>query len=185
MFSHISGLNLSSTKYLNYIEFKTIFCRLQAKRRLFLQETTVCRQDFTEKCITEKVVKHNQSICSNTCLPATIKGFPQCELFEDYICNFWPMWNTVYQESFRKCAKHCKWAEYTGELANYYDFDTGDWIIWNYNFDNELIEVYEEYLMYDIIGLIGTTGGTLGLFIGFSFWGFLNTLLDFLPFYKR
>ena len=48
--------------------------------------------------------------------------------------------------------------------------------------DTELIEVFEEYLMYDIIGLVATIGGTLGLFIGFSFYDkiiqFIKIFLD-------
>ena len=31
------------------------------------------------------------------------------------------------------------------------------------------VKVLEEYLIYDTIGMIGSAGGTLGLFIGFSF----------------
>ena len=29
--------------------------------------------------------------------------------------------------------------------------------------------LYEEYLIYDWIGMIGSIGGSLGLFVGFSF----------------
>ena len=54
-----------------------------------------------------------------------------------------------------------------------------------YVFDNELIEVYEEYLMYDIIGLIGTVGGTLGLFIGFSFFDVSSTIIQYIFSYNR
>ena len=39
------------------------------------------------------------------------------------------------------------------------------------------IEVREEYLIYGLEGLIGSTGGTLSLFIGFSF---LDTIKHFL-----
>ena len=36
--------------------------------------------------------------------------------------------------------------------------------------------VKEEYIIYDIIGMIGAVGGTLGLFIGFSIY---NVVLSF------
>ena len=32
-------------------------------------------------------------------------------------------------------------------------------------------KVYEEYLIFDAIGMIGSVGGTLGMFIGFSMIG--------------
>ena len=135
--------------------------------------------------MTNKLVEHNKSICSNTCLPVTIKGFPQCETMKDYLCNFEPIGDTAYSKGFKKCPKHCKWAEYNGELATYYDYDNDGWIVWIYEFDNELTEDYEEYLMFDIIGLIGTVGGTLGLFIGFSFFDVSSNIIHYLFSYNR
>ena len=38
--------------------------------------------------------------------------------------------------------------------------------------------VYEEVLIFDEIGLIGTLGGSLGLFVGFSFLGFISPLAE-------
>ena len=37
-----------------------------------------------------------------------------------------------------------------------------------FNYNDE-VEVLEEYLIYEITNVIGSVGGTLGLFIGFSF----------------
>ena len=39
-------------------------------------------------------------------------------------------------------------------------------------------KVYEEVLIFDEIGLIGTLGGSLGLFVGFSFLGFITPLVE-------
>ena len=82
---------------------------------------------------------------------------------------------------FKKCPKHCDWVEYHGaKLTSYYNHDNSNFHYWwSYHFDNELIEVQEEYLMYDIIGLIGTIGGTLGLFVGFSFLDLSSTFMHF------
>ena len=38
--------------------------------------------------------------------------------------------------------------------------------------------VYEEILIFDEIGLVGTIGGSLGLFVGFSFLGFINPCME-------
>ena len=40
--------------------------------------------------------------------------------------------------------------------------------------------VYEEVLIFDYLGLVGSTGGSLGLFIGFSFFGYVTPILDVL-----
>ena len=40
------------------------------------------------------------------------------------------------------------------------------------------VNVKTEYLIYDDIAMIGNVGGTLGLFIGFSFTGLISFLLN-------
>ena len=40
--------------------------------------------------------------------------------------------------------------------------------------------VHEEVLILDEIGLVGALGGSLGLFIGFSFYGYVVQFLDIL-----
>ena len=40
-------------------------------------------------------------------------------------------------------------------------------------------KLYEEYLIYDIIGMVGSVGGTLGLFTGFSFAYIVTLLINF------
>ena len=41
-------------------------------------------------------------------------------------------------------------------------------------------DIFEEILIVDEISLIGSLGGSLGLFIGFSFFGYITTFLDFI-----
>ena len=41
-------------------------------------------------------------------------------------------------------------------------------------------KVYKEYLITDAITLIGSVGGTLGFFIGFSINNVVNCMMDFL-----
>ena len=40
--------------------------------------------------------------------------------------------------------------------------------------------IFEEYLIYDFIEMVGTLGGSLGLLLGFSFFACLCTALDYL-----
>ena len=39
------------------------------------------------------------------------------------------------------------------------------------------IRVYEKYAVYDFSGIVGTVGGSLGLFIGFSFMDLMLMLI--------
>ena len=43
-----------------------------------------------------------------------------------------------------------------------------------------LTSVQQEYLIFDVTGMIGSVGGTLGMCIGFSFTGVTTTILDFI-----
>ena len=38
--------------------------------------------------------------------------------------------------------------------------------------------IFEEVLIFDDIGLVGSLGGSLGLFVGFSFFGYATPILD-------
>ena len=45
-------------------------------------------------------------------------------------------------------------------------------------FASTVVDIFEEILIFDEISLIGSLGGSLGLFIGFSFFGYITTFLD-------
>ena len=47
-----------------------------------------------------------------------------------------------------------------------------------FNFSSNTRWVHEEYYLFDEIGLLGSIGGSLGLFIGFSFFDYLSKILD-------
>ena len=40
------------------------------------------------------------------------------------------------------------------------------------------MKVHEEYLIYDEVGMIGSVGGTFGMFIGFSFANIVSQILN-------
>ena len=50
---------------------------------------------------------------------------------------------------------------------------TGFWV----QLTTPKIRVYEQYAVYDFSGIVGTVGGSLGLFIGFSFMDFMLMLI--------
>ena len=59
------------------------------------------------------------------------------------------------------------------------DDESQQGIIFWYSFNEpSYVKVYEEYLIYDTLGMIGSVGGTLGLFIGFSFMNVITFLIN-------
>ena len=53
-----------------------------------------------------------------------------------------------------------------------------------YEFSEHKGKVFEEYLIYDIMGMIGSVGGTLGMFIGFSMDGVVSWAISSIKRYK-
>ena len=41
-----------------------------------------------------------------------------------------------------------------------------------------VVTIYEEYLIYDFIGMVASVGGTIGMFIGFSFRDVFTVVFD-------
>ena len=71
----------------------------------------------------------------------------------------------------------CSVIEYSGQPIEESYGKAGDFrMIWDYSTKSVL--TLEEYLVYDVIGLISSAGGFLGLFLGFSFLSFAFDLID-------
>ena len=90
------------------------------------------------------------------------------------ICNYSMSYDgTFYQElqnSAYACPKTCNSYMFKGDLvegSGYFD-DPRHTEIYFWFASNET-QIHQEYLVFDTIGLIGSIGGNLGLFIGFSF----------------
>ena len=76
---------------------------------------------------------------------------------------------SVLYEAEHDCEKHCSEITYSGKVT---------WIIrsgkeydvsWTYSFASKEVDIHEEYVLMDEAGVVGGIGGTLGIFIGFSF----------------
>ena len=51
------------------------------------------------------------------------------------------------------------------------------------NSENHM-RAFQEYLIYDTMGMIGSIGGTLGMFIGFSMTGTISWTISYLKKFK-
>ena len=72
--------------------------------------------------------------------------------------------------AFGNCPRSCRINAYSGKIT-YTEVVKDRFAICYYYLPPATKEVAEEYLIYDIIGVIGAVGGTLGLCIGFSIFG--------------
>ena len=108
---------------------------------------------------------------------------PICDNLEDEICNGGPLaWKKLIA-TFRSCPRPCKIISYIHSKVEIYQ---SDYVDNNPNkvhlalTPNKIKRIETEILVYDVTDMIGALGGSLGLFLGFSFLGLLSDLIDFL-----
>ena len=84
---------------------------------------------------------------------------------------------------FSQCEPRCITKEYSGRVnfisQEFLGLGHGNQsadIMFNYGTTSRTL--VQEYKVYDTEGMIGTLGGSLGLFLGFSFYGVLSDVLD-------
>ena len=87
------------------------------------------------------------------------------------------------------CPRSCTVRYYKGTTQDF-AFDHNNTMAFNYYFAPPYVAIiHDEYLLFDFLGLISSVGGTLGIFIGFSFIAiisaFLSYLLSIINKYKR
>ena len=142
------------------------------------------------QCIAEKVFFNEDwfNNCPRKCLPiiyttlkelASNETIPFCETKEENRCVALKIW---FQLSYlsKTCKRGCHMVQYKGRIQSYER-------IWNntnaeiyFSFNTPTTMIIEEYLLYDFVGILGSVGGSLGLFLGFSFLGLFSDLIDFL-----
>ena len=143
----------------------------------------------------KKFMENKQNFtCDNVCVPLYFEpiantithDIPNCVKAEDYYCMYAPQLNLIVpmgSETLKPCVvQHPKIsnAEKGAKVPSTEDEKNPEeqtfYLIVNMG-DNR--EVNKEYLIYDTLSLIGTVGGTLGLFVGFSFYEFFLVVIDF------
>ena len=105
----------------------------------------------------------------------------KCESWEDEEKSFAVFMHNYNGETFSFCNATCTQQQYIGVKTSSKRMKISPYEIFlTYVFPTNEIQVFKEYLMFGINDLIGTIGGHSGLFIGFSFYGFISTILDYI-----
>ena len=113
---------------------------------------------------------------TNSCLPINYKSLinqswnTSLEICHDKDKEYWAKIQSRMINATRNTAKPCMTYQYDGDLMTHYGYMRNNrQIKVEYTFKSDKLIVRQEYLVIDDIQLIGTVGGTMGLFIGFSF----------------
>ena len=151
-----------------------------------------CSKENYQKCKERKILDYDYTGCSNKCMATHLPfnkswlnliNWKECKDLKEYVCMRRKL-SHVFGHINEYCPKHCSRTEYTGKRTFLVDADTETNYVfmWNYKFASKKYEVHQEYLLYDMTGVVGTVGGTLGLFIGFSFWTLLGLIFSWMKY---
>ena len=141
-----------------------------------------CSKETFYEYVASRLSKHNFDTCNNTCLMTSLPNdpYPICPNYSEWLdfvlqykikaeldCN----WSLVRDliKNITNNDEHLK-ACISTQYSGLFQESSGKETELKYKFALPLkAKVYEEYFIIDSIGLIGSVGGTLGVFIGFSF----------------
>ena len=135
----------------------------------------------------------SNGICVPYQLPVNDSELKACDGFETF-CEMWMAKSIARKETNKLAMSPCNHVEYDVDYRikplellekfnkelyehNYNPEKTTFAIIYNFK-QPEYTTSNEEYYLVSVIDLIGLTGGTLGIFIGFSFYGTIANILD-------
>ena len=150
---------------------------LQPQMTNYIKETGKCQEESYYECIASQFDADEFTGCPNKCIPNVFSNMgknyrsPFCQNdTNNEKCNA----NYIWEHDFgSNCKKSCSNLEYFGELEAIMPIESRK-KTWKYYRLHYLIhmhfamKVYDEYLIYDFITMIGSVGGTLGIILKFK-----------------
>ena len=122
----------------------------------------------------------------NFCLPIEFStlielsnnvSYPPCEDIKDQKKNYEKV---LWQYYRTDCLRSCSYLQYDGKAKPMYGMEDIRKISVVYWFGNRNdVKMFKEYLIYGVTDVIGFVGGTLGLFVGFSFLDSVMTIANY------
>lgn len=114
---------------------------------------------------------------SNSALKLCDTWFEEAKSHDFYLKQYY----TDARNLIKDCNSSCVQSQYIGQTI----FSKGraknvNEIQISYEIPSNEVQIIEEYFMFSINELIGTLGGHSGLFVGFSFYGFISTILEYI-----
>ena len=104
-----------------------------------------------------------------------------CSKLDEEICNGGPLVWMKLKQTFNKCPKPCKLTHYKSSSSELIEMTyvkmKENQATFELSTDRNR-NIVQELLVYDTNDMIGSIGGSLGLFLGFSFFDIISKCLD-------
>ena len=132
--------------------------------------------DDSDQCWAEEI---KSGSCPVQCMFVNFAGnaskLPTCQTIEEVTCI---IDEATRQKSFTKCNQKKRILTFNGDLMRLKKYQDTDWKHLIIGLFDTTIEIKEEIDMITASDFIGSIGGSLGMFFGFSFSGFVLCLMD-------
>ena len=160
-------------------------CYIYPKKYVYLEESNECRTHPYNQEVLHLSLKKMKGNCSFPCRPKMtigttldqiIQHLPYCRNSSEVDCYD----NAVYKAQKATRKMPCTKLEYRIDRTTYRGVGNTSQATFGLAFGSLHVSVKEQYLVYDLIAMIGAVGGTMGLCIGFSFNDAINFVLDYL-----
>ena len=177
MFNWLDGKRLTLTRNQG-----VYWVEIQPKKIIKMISESKCGDIPFYECFQDELAFQNYDNCPRKCFSISTCGnlTPICETKEEFYCSHEI---TLRLKENTKCLPVCTQIDYGIEYEYQEDLDKPNAkrnITFGYRLSNPKMKVEEEYFVHDFVGVLGSIGGTLGLFIGFSFLGGLSFLINHL-----
>ena len=136
-------------------------------------------------CLLETLAKVGQTKieqnCQNPCQVPVMKSLnnvdnlEQCRNYNDSACITDTLMDN-YLKIFQACSPECVEVEYYAKIRRDRKYGDKRNAMLVLSFDTLKVQVYEEIYLFDFSSFIGNIGGSLGLFVGFSYLDFATKL---------
>ena len=150
-----------------------------------------CSKSSIYKCWAEKVADTKEFNCTNRCVPVVLRSImenieheiPECFDNSEEYCMLGVEGYKMFEKLRSTCSKQCQNKASRLEISKVEGGSISPQgqvqLEIYFTVSPEKIS-YKEYLIYDGIGMFGSIGGSLGLFVGFSIFDSLCPILEFL-----
>ena len=160
------------------IGFKWV--EVQPQKTVLMKSQLKCSDGGFYQCFHSELIEQNFDHCPRRCFSIStyLNAMPICETLEEFQCSH-EITEKLKKDS--KCLPACTQINYSIESQFDEDQENSDAkrnITVAYKFRKPKMKVEEEFLVHDFVGMLGSIGGTLGLFIGFSLFGLISFILE-------
>ena len=135
------------------------------------------------ECFDKSLQAHDYSHCPRKCSAVSTisNSIPICKTTEEFICAY-EIAKKI--KKYDSCLHQCSQINYKLFKSIYTEDTTSPNAKRNVRIDYLIqlkdMTIQKEYLIHDFVGMLGSIGGTLGMFIGFSFLGLISNMLEYL-----